>query len=83
MSDRALTVAEVAERYSVDPHTVLLWIKRGELRAIDVSRNRGGKPRWRISAEALATFELCRTANPPPPKARRRRQPADEVISFY
>ena len=82
MPDRALTVKEVAERYGVSEHTVLSWIKCTEMRAIDVSRKRGGKPRWRITAEALAAFELSRTPSPPPPRMRRKKQPAD-VIQFY
>jgi excisionase family DNA binding protein len=82
--NRTLTVAEVADRYGVDPHTVLLWIKRGELKAINCGRKPGSKkPRWRITPEALATFELCRTTSPPTPRTRRRRQPAAQVIEFY
>jgi excisionase family DNA binding protein len=84
MGERTLTVAEIADRFGVDPHTVLGWIRSGELRAINVGRKPGArKPRWRITAEALTTFELCRTANPAPPPTRRRRQPADEIIKFY
>ena len=49
MSDRAKTVAEVAERFGVDPHTVLGWIRKGEMLAINVGRSRGKKPRWRIA----------------------------------
>jgi hypothetical protein len=76
------TVDGIAQRFHVDPHTVLLWIKRGELVGIDVSRNRGIRPRWRITAEALATFELART-NQPIPKATRRKKQAKEVLNFY
>lgn len=75
------TVRDLTERYGVGEHTVLGWIKRGELRAIDVSRNRGGKPRWRISAESLAAFELARTVSPPPQRTRPKKQPS--VIEFY
>jgi excisionase family DNA binding protein len=78
-----LTVHGVAERYGVGEHTVLAWIRTGELRAINCGRRPGSKkPRWRITAEALAAFELMRTPSPPPPAVRRRRQHA-EVISFY
>ena len=83
MSDRTLSVKEICDRYSVAEHTVLNWIKGGELRAINVGRTAGTKkPRWRITAEALATFELLRTTTPPPQRARRRKQPKD-VIPFY
>lgn len=83
MVDRALTIRDLTERYGVGEHTVLGWIRSGELRAINCGRRPGAKkPRWRITAEALAAFELCRTHNPPPPRARRRKQSA-EAIQFY
>ena len=83
MVDRALTVKELCERYGVGEHTVLGWIRSGELRAINVGRRPGArKPRWRASAEALAAFELLRTPSPPPPRTRRRKQSTD-IVEFY
>lgn len=83
MIDRALTIRDLCERYGVSEHTVLAWIKSGELRAINVGRRSGGKkPRWRITPEALATFEALRTHDPPPPRTRRKKQPP-EIIQFY
>lgn len=82
MNDRALSVKDICERYSVGEHTVLGWINRGEIRAINVSRHRGAKPRWRVTAEALQAFELSRTPSPPPPQTRRKKRSA-EVIEFY
>ena len=83
MANHALTVREVAERYGVGEHTVLGWIRTtGELKAVDVSRRLGGRPRWRITPEAIETFELLRTPTPPPPRTRRRRR-QPEVIEFY
>lgn len=77
-----LTVAEIAERYGVSQHTILGWIRTGELRAVDVSRNPGGRPRWRVTEESLAAFEALRTPTPVPQAKRRRRQdPA--VHEFY
>lgn len=78
-----LTVRDVAARYSVSQHTVLQWLARGELRGLNVGRTmHGKKPRWRITEQALESFEMIRAVTPPPPKVRRRkRQP--EVIEFY
>jgi transposase len=78
-----LSVRDVSERYSVGEHTVLNWIASGELRALNVARHpNGGKPRWRVTAEALEAFEVARTSTPATPRARRRnRQP--DVIQFY
>lgn len=71
------------ERFGVSQHTVLAWIDSGELRAVDVSRKRGGKPRWRITQEALDSFELSRTKTPPPPKTKRRKATADAIPDRY
>ena len=76
------TVQKIAERYAVGEHTVLRWIRTGDLRAIDVSRNSGGKPRWRVTQESLQAFEALRTGTPAPATKRRRRQ-AQDVIAFY
>lgn len=78
-----LSVRDVADRYDVSEHTVLTWIRSGELRAVNVGRRPGArKPRWRIFQEALGAFETIRSATPPPPKVSRRKPPAD-VIEFY
>jgi len=83
MTERAHNVKQVAEHYGVREHTVLSWIHSGELLAVNVGRTPGAKkPRWRITAESLAAFELIRTHNPPPPRTKRRRRQAD-VIAFY
>jgi excisionase family DNA binding protein len=76
------SVADICKRYGVSEHTVYGWIKSGELAAISVGRKLGGKPKWRITAEALQTFELLRTPTPPTPRERRRKQPAD-IVEFY
>lgn len=75
-------IREVRERYGVGEHTVLKWIRGGELKAIDVSRKLGGKPKWRITEQALAEFEVLRTPPPPLPRAARRKRTAG-VVEFY
>lgn len=83
MSERTYSVRELTERYAVNEHTVLAWIRSGELRAVNVGVSPGKKkPRWRITESALAEFELSRTASPPPTRTRRRKQP-NEPILFY
>jgi len=78
-----LTVKGLAERYGVTEHTVLSWIRSGELRAINVGRHQGaGKPRWRITAQAVEAFELLRTPTPPVPRTRRRRRAAPLAMEF-
>jgi len=76
-----LTVADLARRYRVSPDKVRAWISRGELAAVNVASALCGKPRWVVTAEALAAFERARAGGPPPkPQRRRRRQ---EVIDYY
>ena len=78
------TVQELQRRYAVTSHTVLGWIRSGELRAINVGRRPGArKPRWRITADALAAFESLRTPAAPLPKVRRKRPTGTGVIEFY
>ncbi|HZZ77892.1 MAG TPA: helix-turn-helix domain-containing protein [Gemmataceae bacterium] len=77
------TVQDICSRYNVTVHTVLGWIRRGELRAINVGRRLGAKkPRWRVTQEALDAWEELRTPAPAMPRARRRKRQGD-VIEFY
>lgn len=76
------SVEDIRRRYSVSEGTVLTWIKNGELKAVDISRNPGGRPRWRITGNALIDFEKARTSGTPAPTPRKKRQPAG-TIQFY
>jgi transposase len=77
------TVQDIQRRYGVTVHTVLTWIRSGELRAVNVGRRPGAKkPRWRVTEAALEAFEQLRTPTPPPPRARRRKRNY-EVHEFY
>ena len=78
-----LTVRDVCEHFGVGEHTVLQWIRTGELRSINVGRKPGAKkPRWRITESALDAFEQLRTPTPPMPRTRRRKRQTD-VVEFY
>jgi hypothetical protein len=66
--------SEVAERYRIDTDKVFAWIRTGELPAINIAQSRGGRPRWRITPEALAAFEAARAAQPVIRQTRRRRR---------
>ena len=76
-----LTPPKYAERLGIKPEKVLGWIARGELRAINVAGRVGGRPRWRISVEAIADFERRRSAVKPA-KTRRRRKRQTEVLDI-
>ena len=67
---RYLTPPEIAKRFGCKPETVIVWIRNGELAAIDLARRGSMRPRYRVSPEALATFELTRTVAPRTPPVR-------------
>jgi hypothetical protein len=73
-SQRAFTVAQLAERWLVKQHVVLACIKAGDLKALDISAPGSKRPHWRIMPEELAAFERRRTATPIQPAPRRRKK---------
>jgi len=76
------TPRQYADKWRVDPETVLRWIKRGELVAVDVSAGNRKKPRWRISQEAAAAFEARRSSRTPSPKPTRTRRTLQTVKQY-
>jgi transposase len=78
-----LDVQAVRQRYGVGEHTILGWIRSGELKAINVARGAGKRPKWRITSEALAAFELKRESGSTAPKATRRRKRLAEPTAYY
>jgi excisionase family DNA binding protein len=73
--DCYLTPPEIAACLRVSPEKVLGWIRRGELRAINVSN--GYRPRYRVSPEQFENFLKRRQVQPPPPIQHWRRQPPE------
>jgi hypothetical protein len=73
---------ELAKRWGLSPSKVLGWIKTGELRAIDVSTRRGGRPRYLIDLTDIALFEASRSVSPLPKGSQRRRNRSTNVIEF-
>ncbi len=71
-AQHGFTTAEVAKRYRVGEDKVRGWIRRGELLAVNTSATMSGKPRWVVTAEALADFEKRRAGGQPPKPERRR-----------
>lgn len=68
-----LTVKEVAQRLKVSTGKVRGWLTSGELRPINVSAKRGGKkPRYRVSEDELARFEVAREIVPASRTPRRK-----------
>ena len=75
---RYLTPPEVAQRLGISIKKILHWIETAELRAVNTATRRTGRPRWKITPEALAEFERSRTnVAPAPLPVRKTRRNAD------
>lgn len=78
------TPADIARERKLRVSKVLTWIRTGELEAINLAEKRTGRPRWRISDEALAAFDAARSNRVRlPVRARRQRRAASESIQFF
>ena len=77
-----VTPPTYARRIRVAREQVVLWIKSGELAALDSSDKPGiSRPRWKISPAAIIEFESRRSASPPPKKrCRQKRDPSVRSI---
>ena len=83
MAEAWFTPPQVAEQLAVDSDKIHSWIKRGELEAWNLALDAGGRPRYRISPEALHRFlERRKSPSPPPSRHQKRKCPAG-VIDYY
>jgi excisionase family DNA binding protein len=78
-----LTPPQLAKRLGVSPDKVCVWIRRGELRAVNVADRPNGRPRWRIAPLDIATFEARRSAQPEAKSPRRCQKRDTEVTEFF
>jgi hypothetical protein len=76
-----LTPPQIAEQWGISPEKVIAWIRRGELRAINVAERRSGRPRYVVDIDDLEAFEGSRMVSPPARTVRRRR--AAKVFEFF
>ncbi len=82
-SPRFLSAPAVAEWLGVDHSKVLRWIASGELPAIDVSQNHGGRPRWRVDPADLESFLLRRRTRSAPAAGPRRRRMPNRIVEYF
>ena len=81
-----LSVRDISERYAVKEHTVLAWIRSGELRALNLARTANGRPRYSIDVVDLERFERARTVIPDgglSTTQKLRRRAAGSVKEFF
>jgi hypothetical protein len=72
---------DLCRRWRVGLEKVMGWIRRGELRALDLSSSRSGRPRFVVTPEALAEFEARRATTPTPKTVRRKKRTSG--VDFY
>jgi excisionase family DNA binding protein len=70
-----LTPPEIAKLLGVSQSKVLGWIRRGELKAVNVSNR--DRPRYRVHQKAWMHFLKAREVQPPPERTRRRPLPPE------
>jgi hypothetical protein len=75
------TVADLQRRWRVGQDKILGWIRRGELRALNVATAVCARPRYVVTPDALAEFEGRRASGPPPKPRRRPRQTG--LVDYY
>lgn len=81
-TDKLLSIAELTELYSVSADTFRAWIARGELKAINLSRDGASKrPRYMIRQSDLDEFFRSReTVDAEQRQATYRREPYPRII---
>ncbi len=72
-----LTPPQVAKRYGVSADTVRTWIQSGQLKATNLSK--AGRPRYKVTSQALDEFNKVRAVQECP-KVERRRKPAKDYF---
>ena len=72
--DRWLSPPQIGRKLGVDPGKIIEWIRRGELRAVNIAENLGGRPRYRVDPAALAAFLDGRSTSPTPKPVRQRKK---------
>ena len=78
------TPPEVGRRYGIKSEKVILMIRAGLIRAIDVASPGSRRPRFRIHETDLIAFEVSREVRPALKKSSRKRRPKkNDVIEFF
>lgn len=82
MNKTKITPPELAAKWGISAEKVLSWINAGELRAIDASTSRNGRPRYLIDLDDVAAFEQSRTSVKAKPviKAKRPRRTVKRYV---
>jgi hypothetical protein len=80
---KKLTPPELAAQWGLSADKIIEWIRRGELRAINVATRAGRRPRFLIDLIDIAEFEARRQFVPSAPAPRRKRRTTDGIVEFF
>lgn len=78
-----ITPPQLARRWGVASDKIVHFIRTGELRAIDVSTRRGGRPRYLIDERDIEAFEQARSVQPITRPTRRKRSQPQGVVEYF
>jgi excisionase family DNA binding protein len=65
-----LTPPQAATILGVNPEKILTWIRSGELRAVNIVKKQGGRPKYRITKDEIKSFLNRRTVQTVPKNRR-------------
>jgi len=83
-SDKLLSIQDLADQYGASTKTFRAWIKSGELKAVNVSRDqKSQRPRYMVRKSDLDKFFEDRTTadvDRPARRAKFRRTPYERLV---
>jgi hypothetical protein len=82
ITEHIFTPPKLGKRWGVSPDKVVRWILAGELAALNLAASPTGRPRYKITAEAVEAFETRRAVLCPPPRRPRRKRLASVTEYF-
>ena len=75
---------DVAAYMNVPVDQVRDWIHSNQISAVDVSRQKAQRPRWRIAKSELERFLASRSSDATKTsKVRRKRRQPEHIIKYY
>lgn len=84
MTMTTYTPPAIGRMLKVKSDKVLIWIRSGELKAVNIAEHAAGRPRWRIFDDDLQAFLRSRqNVKPAPPAARRKKNRRFAGVTQY
>lgn len=83
--EEVTTAPQLAKRWKINVDKVLGFIRGGELRSLNLAKDKSGRPRYKILLSDVQKFEESRETKPPvqQPRRRRRRTAAAPAKDYF